>query len=267
VTEPILVGVGSTPAQMLAVQVLSWTLRKHTERPLEIVPLFRAGIEVPTPKDPRNAPRTPFSFQRFLLPELGGFRRRTVYLDSDMIVFGDIGDLFDTPMEGADVLAAGATPGRQVLYSVLLIAPDAPWRVGEIVGRLDRGELTYEELLFRFRVPGRVEVRLPWTWNSLERYEPGETKLLHYTDMWLQPWLVRGNPRAALWIRELVEAINAGFVKREEVEEAVERRWIRPSLLWQARQRRPDPRDVPLRVAWRDRPFLRYAKGLGYRIF
>ena len=42
--EPILIGVGATERQMLAVQVLTYTLHKHSRRKLEVVPLHRAGI-------------------------------------------------------------------------------------------------------------------------------------------------------------------------------------------------------------------------------
>jgi hypothetical protein len=266
-SEPILIGVGATAAQMLAVRVLSYTIHRHTRRPVEVIPLCESGIALPVPQDPANAPRTPFSFQRFLLPELGGFARRSIYLDSDMIVFSDIGELYDTPMDGDDVLVVEPTPGRSLTYSVLLLAPQCPWQVGEIVGRLDRGELGYEELMFEFRVPGRVAVRIPWKWNSLERYQAGETALLHFTDMWRQPWLVQSNPLAPLWVRALFEAIDAGFVARDQVADGVARRWLRPSLLWQVEERVEDPRALPLHVRLRDVPFTRHCRRLRFRIF
>lgn len=265
--EPILIGVGSTPAQLLAVQVLSYTLHKWTRRPLEVVPLYQAPIDLPQPKDPRNAPRTPFSFQRFLLPELGGFRRKTIYLDSDMIVFSDIGELYDTPMDGHDVLATQPTPGRKVVYSVLLIDGQCPWRITDIVHKLDTGEVSYEDLMFKFKVPGRVDVRLPYRWNSLERYEPGETALLHYTDMWRQPWLVKNNPLAEIWVRELCGAIDAAFVTEDLVVECVEKRWVRPSLLYQMRRRLFDPKRIPFWVALKDISFTRYCRRNKFRIF
>ena len=252
---------------MLPVQVLSWTLRKHSRRELEIVPLWQAGIPLPHPKDRVNRPRTPFSFQRFLLPELGRFQRRSIYLDSDMIVFSDIGELYDTPMDGADVLGCEGTPGRRGVFSVLLIGASTPWRVAEIVDALDRGEMSYDALMYDFKVPGRVAVRLPYRWNSCELYEPGETRLLHYTDMWLQPWLVRSNPLAGLWVRELCDAVKAGAIEMEYLRHCVERRWIRPSLLHQVRKGIPDPARLPLWVKLADRPFDRYARRQKYRIF
>lgn len=253
---------------MVAVQTLSYTLHKHTQRPLEVVPLHTADIPVPAPKDPRNAPRTPFSFQRFILPELGGHKRKTIYLDSDMVVFSDIGKLYDTPMGDADALAPAITPGRKDLrYAVLLMSAGCPWSAAEMIRRLDDGEVTYEQLMFEFNVPGKVEASLPYTWNSLELYEPGKTDLLHYTDMWLQPWLVRDNPLAAGWVELLCEAIDAGFVERDAVAEGVERRWARPSLLYQVDKRIFDPKKLPFWVTAKDIPFLRYARKNKYRLF
>jgi len=266
-TDSILIGVGSVEAQTLAVNVLSYSLMRHTTRPLEIVPLWRSGIEVPTPRDSRNAPRTPFSFQRFLLPELGGFRRRSIYLDSDMLALTDIGELFDTPIEEGEVLAVEATPGRKPVYSVLLIDPGCGWRVGDMIERLDSGEQSYEALMFDFEVPGRVDVRLPWRWNSLETYEKDSTAILHYTDMWLQPWLVKGNPLAAIWGEYMLGALAHGFAQPRDVAEAVRRKWVRPSLLYQAEQGIADPGQIPWRVGIRDAPFTRYCRKRSFRIF
>ena len=267
-SEPLLIGIGSTAAQMVAVQVLSYTLHKHSKRELEVIPLFKAGIEIPDPKDPKNRARTPFSFQRFVLPELGGHQRRTIYLDSDMIVFSDIADLYDADMNGCDAMSPGNTPGRGYeSRAVLLMSERCPWTVKDIVQRLDDGELSYEELMFEFKVPGKTSLDLPYTWNSLELYEPDKTQLLHFTDMWLQPWLVRKNPIAAVWVRELFGAIDAGYVSRDDVVECVEKRWARPSLLYQVDKRIEDPEQVPFWVKWKDKAFIRYAKEMKFRIF
>ena len=265
--DTILIGVGSTEAQMLAVNVLSYTLHKHTKRPLEIVPLYDCGISIPAPKDPRNTPRTPFSFQRFLLPELGNFERRTIYVDSDMIVFSDIGDLFDTEMGDADALACMATPGRKVVYSVLLISKDCPWKINDIVGKLDNKELSYQDLMFKFRAPGNIEARLPYQWNSCEIYKDGDTSLLHYTDMRFQPWLVTTNPLAGIWIGELFGAIEAGYVSVDSVAKGVKKRWVRPSLLYQVENGVIDPREIPFRVRLMDIPFTLYSNRNKLRIF
>ena len=103
---PVRVYVGSQDAQMLAVKVLEFSIRRHTTADVVVFPLHEAKIEFPTPREVKNRPRTPFSFQRFYIPALQGQRGRAIYLDSDMQVFRDIQELWNMPFDGADLLAA-----------------------------------------------------------------------------------------------------------------------------------------------------------------
>ncbi|MET0311294.1 MAG: hypothetical protein ABW051_04535, partial [Burkholderiaceae bacterium] len=68
-------------------------------------------------------------------------------------------------------------------------------------------------------------------WNSLERYEPGRTHLLHYTDMDTQPWVSTRNPLGHLWVECLRRALDAGFISREELAREVAAGHVRPSLV------------------------------------
>lgn len=255
-SEPILIGIGSTEAQGLPLAVLEYSLRMHCSKPIEVVPLYNAGIEIPVPRDAQNAPRTPFSFQRFLLPELGEFRRRGIYLDSDMIAMADVSELDALPLDDVDFVIAEPTPGFEPSHSLMLTAPSCRWQIGEIVDRLDRGELSYERLMFEFDTLGSFDTRLPYSWNSLERYEEGRTRVLHFTAMSSQPWLSRKNPLASIWIGLLIEAVEAAAISLDYVEECARRRWIRPSLVWQVRRGEKDVAQIPRHVAWRDRSFL-----------
>jgi hypothetical protein len=266
-SEPILIGVGSTEGQMLAAQVLAYTLHKHSRRKLEVIPLHRAGVRIPVPKDPANAPRTPYSFQRFLLPQLGRFERRSIYLEADMLVFADIGRLYDIEMDDTDVLTTETPSGQPVVYGVLLIGRQCPWRIADLVARLDSGEASYEPMMRTLDLPRRVEHRLPYHWNSMERFEPGVTSLLHYIDVHRQPWLTRDNPLAEIWVQALLEAIDAGFVARDFVITCVARRWVRPSLAHQVEQRVADPNAIPPWIALEDRSFLRHCKQRKWQVF
>ena len=106
----------STEAEMLPVKVLEFSIRKHASMSVEVTPIYQTGIEIPTPKDPENLARTLFSFQRFLIPEVVGYKGRAIYLDADMQVFKDIRGLWTRPLNGADILAVeepvetGASP-------------------------------------------------------------------------------------------------------------------------------------------------------------
>ncbi len=62
------------------------------------------------PKDEPNRGRTGFSFSRFQIPKLAGYKGRALYLDADMQVFGDIAELWDIPFD--DAQGAVHAPGR-----------------------------------------------------------------------------------------------------------------------------------------------------------
>lgn len=257
---PVRVYVGATEAQMLPVKVLEYSIRKHASMSVQVIPLHRAGVEIPQPADERNRPRTPFSFQRFLIPELAGRRGRAIYLDSDMLVFEDLRRLWQLPFDGADLLAARAAPteSRRPQFSVMVLDCEAlRWDVRAIVESLDRGELTYEQLMFEMPVAGRVRVSIEPAWNSLERFRHGETALLHYTDMERQPWVSRLNPLNRFWTQELLAAIDGGHITREEVEEHVARGHVRPSLLYQVDERVTDSRRLSKEARALDRTFIR----------
>ena len=61
-----------------------------------------------------NRPRTPFSFQRFLIPELCGYSGKAIYLDADMQVFRDIRELWNYDFSGCDLQTVrAAKKGRE----------------------------------------------------------------------------------------------------------------------------------------------------------
>jgi hypothetical protein len=243
IESPVRVYVGSQEAQMLAVKVLEHSIRKHASLPVEVMPLHHADIQFPTPRDVKNRPRTPFSFQRFTIPQLAGFRGRAIYVDSDMQVFRDIREIWTLPFDGAQLLAARepGDSGRRPQFSVMLLDCAAlPWNPQSIVDYLDRGEFTYEQLMYEMKL-ATSRADIPSEWNSLERYEEGRTGLLHYTDMTMQPWISTANPRAYLWVRGVLEAVEQGVITRDYIAEHVRLGYVRPSLLAQVDERKEEP--------------------------
>ncbi len=236
IESPIRIFVGSMEEQMVATKVLEYSVKKNCSMSVEIFPLFKAGIEVPMPKDPANRPRTPFSFQRFFIPQLKNFKGRAIYMDSDMQVFTDIKELWTKEMGDSDVLAAYEMDGtgRRPQFAVMLIdCEKLNWSVADIVEKLDKGELTYETLMFNMAVAKKVSPVVEREWNSLEHYEEGKTCNLHYTDMNTQPWLTPENKYTAIWVKELAEAVDSKFISFSYVKQHVRQSNIRPSLLYQ----------------------------------
>jgi hypothetical protein len=258
VETPIRVYVGATPAQDLAVRVLEYSIRARTPMDVEVVPLHRTGLPVPEARDPRNRSRTPFSFQRFLIPAAAGYRGRALYLDSDMLVLDDLRAVWSLPFGDAEVLAIRTqAKDPTARFSVLLLDCGAlRWDIAEIVAALDRGTLTYEQLMYDMSWGPRIQDAIDPRWNSLDRYEAGHTGLLHYTDVHRQPWVSTEHPFGYLWMRELCAAIDAGFVTVADIEREVSAGHVRPSLLFQVRQRIEDPLLLPRRSRRQDLLFV-----------
>lgn len=248
---PIRVFVGATEEQMLAVRVLDYSIQRTASRPVELVPIHRAlaqrGIELPLPSRPSLRARTPFSFQRFAIPELVGFSGRAIYLDSDMQLFRDIAELWQSPLP-VPLRTVAARPWRlrkPQLSVMLLDCARLTWRVDELIRRLDGAAVDYAAIMDGSALATALAGDLPPCWNDLEHYRAGDTALLHYTDMSRQPWLDSSNRLAALWCRALVDAVEEGFIDAAEVRQAVERGSVRPSLAYQVEHRIVDPRRLP----------------------
>ena len=258
VESPVRVYVATTDAQMLSVKVLEYSIRKHASLTVEVYPMHLANRVIPLPREEKNQPRTPFSFQRFLIPELASYRGRAIYLDSDMQVFRDIHELWTLPFDGASLLAArepGDT-GRRPQFSVMLLDCERlRWNIDDLVVQLDSGALSYEQLMYEMASAPDHRAAIPSYWNSLERFDAAETRLVHYTDMGTQPWVSTANPLGYLWMRDLFEALDGGFLTRDYVEEHIRQGYVRPSLRFQIDRREEDPRDIPADVQRGDDEF------------
>jgi hypothetical protein len=215
------------------------------------------SIAMPEPKELRNRPRTPFSFQRFLIPEAAGLRGRAIYLDSDMQVFTDIRQLWTQAMRGAPLLsvAPAKEDGRRPQFSVMLMDCERLcWRIEDIVQQLDDDKLNYEQLMYEMQLAPGWRADIDPRWNCLERFD-AETALLHYTDMEMQPWISTRNPRAYHWVAELRHAITAGFITLDRVRNDVQQGHARPSLLWQLQNDVDDPLLLPKAARELDRAY------------
>ena len=205
--------IGTDESQLLGARVLEYSIRKHCAVPFVCDTMGQ--VVAPTPKDSKNQARTQFSFNRFAIPQLAGYRGRAVYLDADMLVFRNFLELWDIPFDGAKVLyAPSSSPERPKQFSVLLLnCTELTWDLGDIIEGMDEGVYDYDKLMKEMCIepPERVQTRIPPEWNSLEAYHPDKTGLIHYTDMNTQPWVNSKNPNGDIWVEHLREAIAEGF--------------------------------------------------------
>ena len=80
--------IGYDPRQPLAYTVLHHSIVRHASRPVSITPLILSQLPV------TRRGLTEFSYSRFLVPYLCDFRGSALFLDADMVVTGDVADLF-----------------------------------------------------------------------------------------------------------------------------------------------------------------------------
>jgi glycosyl transferase family 8 len=256
--QSIRIFVAASPAEALPLRVLEFSIRETTRQPVEIAAIDQFGRTIPTPQAIENRPRTPFSFQRFLIPELCNFAGKAIYLDADMQVFSDIAELWDQDFKGCDLQTVQTSAeGRRGQFSVMLLdCARLDWRIEQIVADLDAGKLDYAALMFDMRVANKIGRDIAPAWNSLEHYDPTSTRLLHYTDMNTQPWIAASNPLGQLWIACLRRAIVAQFITREEIIQEITAGHVRPSLLAQLDAGIDDSLLLPSAIRKLDRNFM-----------
>ncbi|MGJ8634740.1 MAG: glycosyltransferase [Luteolibacter sp.] len=239
--ETIRIFVGSDRSQDLAVPVLEHSIKRNTNRKVEVTSM--ADLDLPDAEDPRHAKRTNFSFSRFAIPRLCGYKGKAIYLDADMQVFDDIGKLFDLPFDGAKVVVMEdpkdhgpesneeGKPRVKQCSVMLLDCEKLDWKAEEIIARLGK-EYTYEELMMQLCILEESDVKygIPFEWNSLEHYDPDKTHLIHYTDMEVQPWVSPVNKNGWVWLNEVKEMLANGKLTMERIQEEIDLGYFRPSL-------------------------------------
>jgi lipopolysaccharide biosynthesis glycosyltransferase len=242
--DKVRVYVGADRSQALAVSVLEHSIKRHASLEVELIPML--DVPIRQPKDPKNSSRTGFSFSRFCIPKLAGYKGKAIYLDADMLVFKDIRPLWEIPFDGAKVIIQrevkheeetvkkeGAPTRRRKQCSVMLLDCERlDWDIDRIIDGLDDGRYDYETLLYDLAILDDREIKwgIPFEWNSLEYYDE-TTSLIHYTDMYTQPWVSCKNKNGHLWLNEVRLMLQRGILKTEEIEEEVKLGYLRPSLV------------------------------------
>lgn len=207
-TNPLRIFIGWDPREAAAADVLEWSLRRHSSIPLEIYHLRRDAI--PWLRNDERPGSTAFTYSRFAIPWLCDYSGLALFLDCDMLCFGDIAEVAALPMDGLAIRvrkheqhpqSQTKMDGQpQIQYprknwsSLMLMDCSRlrlwnPSTVGSMSGAwLHRFEGVLDQSIGD----------LPTGWNELFRYREGETKLLHFTEF--NPILNPGvHPDEELW--------------------------------------------------------------------
>ena len=91
---PVRIFIGFDPRESIAYHVLSHSIIRRTSVPVAITPLSLAALKdvFDRPRDPRQS--TDFAFTRFLVPYLCDYAGWALFLDCDMLLRRDLGDLW-----------------------------------------------------------------------------------------------------------------------------------------------------------------------------
>ena len=243
---PVRVFIGSGEASLLERKALIHSLRKHTRRELDLY-VFNGthnSIEhndeppvlAPMPLEIKYRNYTEFSLYRYLIPQLCGFSGRAIWLDSDMLCLGDIGELFDTPLDGFDFLAkadayyVGGWGPSVMLIDCERCRFDLPAIYADIdAGQHTCADFTHFTRTFLDRHPyqlGKLDPR----WNEFDRFD-AQTRLIHYTCLHTQPWKFPRHPCGDLWFRYFREAVADGFISATDIEKSIDRAYVRRDIM------------------------------------
>lgn len=230
-SDLIRVFIGTEPKTEIARKVLQHSITTRTKAQVIFVPMIGGAWEYK--HDFKVG--TGFSLRRWMIPSECEWTGRAIYLDADQIVLGDIQELWNTPEKHpVPGVAAWMTyqpskfsrtphPNSSVMVIDCLEARKQDFfHFSKLHAHLTKNptQQAYAGVMYpnwMHPVPGFLDN----TWNSLNIYAHGKTKLLHYTKEPEQPWYTPDHPFAYLWQQELEAAIRAGAIQREEFEVAL----------------------------------------------
>lgn len=205
---PVRIFLGTEAAQHRAERIFVWSILQVRD------PARR--YEIYLMKDLKGFDRTKwktgFTAYRYAIPELAGKIGRAIYNDVDQIYLTDPAELFDMDMQGCGQLCI-----TEKETAVMLLNCE---KLAKIWHREDaeRGE---RHKFFRGRVQAIDGMwgQLSGLWNSRDyEYQPGVSKLLHFTTLQTQPWRpfpkvlrYKNNANGEIWFEMERAADAAGF--------------------------------------------------------
>jgi hypothetical protein len=130
-----------------------------------------------------------FTPLRFMPPELMGYQGRAVVVDPDVFAVGDVAELLNRDMQEKAIVCRTRGGSKGYASSVMLLdcAKLTHWRTAEDFDAMFRFERDYQDWIGLELEPAETIGLFENVWNDFDHLT-AETRLLHNTKRWNQPW-------------------------------------------------------------------------------
>ena len=197
--------IGADPRQVVSLTTLIHSIAKNAKAPVSITPLVLDTLPI------KRAGLTPFTYSRFLVPNLCNYEGFGLFLDADMLCFGDITEVFEI----------GASHSSKAVH-VMQEQPAFEWasmilfNCGHPANRMLTPEHIDNPEVKNLHKIGWLERdqigTLPKEWNVCIPYTsnpPENPKLVHFTQGVPHWWETKNQPHADAWVAMAQEAAGA----------------------------------------------------------
>lgn len=166
--ELIRVYIASNERWAMQEPVIEYSIRTNTKADVEI------NIIRPLDHGMQETGCTSFTNVRWAVPELAGHAGFAIYLDVDMLVLGDIVELWSYKQPGRFVCLADGSTEVMVMDCTQRMPPLAQLH-------------QYKKWSLIEKAQPYLRPRIPLEWNCKDGVDLS-TKLIHFTDLSRQPW-------------------------------------------------------------------------------
>lgn len=184
-TDPIRIFIGSDIYNIKAEQALKYSILKHTKSPVVFNIMSRFDQEdIWKGWKQTDKWATCFSCYRWAIPAACNFEGKAIYLDSDMVVVGDIQELYDSDCSKG----MATTPSRE--SSVAVFDCSKFENLTDFSLKDLKANAAKTGSYYKLLKSADMVNFISQDWNCLDGdgYSPEKTRLIHYTKLTTQPW-------------------------------------------------------------------------------
>ena len=188
--------IGFDPREAVAYNVLASSIQTRSSEPVSICPLMLTQLRMFMTRPRHQLQSTDFSFSRFLVPFLSGFKGYSIFLDCDMLVLDDISRLWalrdeqyavqvvkhdHRPVETVKFLGEPQSCYEKKNWSSVMIFNNA--KCGMLSPEYVNSATGLDLHQFKWLKDDLLIGSLPNRWNHLVGYDPktADVSLVHYT--------------------------------------------------------------------------------------